>query len=221
MRTIASSVHLTPSFRPLRGLTLVTLSVLLLAGCKPKHDAVAPEPLTAAITDSLEAEAGPTRVELRDDRIVIHEKIQFDLNRATIKPASDSLLREIAALIQANPQLEQVSIEGHTCNIGSPEYNLDLSQRRATAVRKRLVREGVASSRLAARGYGLTAPLASNSDEVGRETNRRVEFRVVSQVTIARKVEVDAEGREKVIEERQDTVRDDPAPAPTYKKRKA
>ncbi|KIG17000.1 Flagellar motor rotation protein MotB [Enhygromyxa salina] len=205
----------------MRGLTLVTLSVVLLAGCKPKHDAVAPEPITAAITDSLEAEAAPPRVELRDDRIVIHEKIQFDLNRATIKPGSDSLLRELAALIQANPQVEQVSIEGHTCNLGSPEYNLDLSERRAAAVRKRLIREGVASSRLAARGYGLTTPLVPNSDELGRETNRRVEFRVVSQTTIARKVEVDAQGHEKVIEERKDTVRDDPAPAPKYKKRKA
>lgn len=220
MSTVASISLPHPTLRLLRGLTQLSLAVVLLAGCKPKEQPSNPGEVAKLTEEFIEAEA-PPRVELRDDRIVIHEKIQFDLNRATIRPESDSLVREIAALIRANPQLENISIEGHTCNIGSPEYNLDLSDRRAAAVRKRLIREGVESPRLAARGYGLTAPLVPNSDDSARETNRRVEFRVVSQTTIARKVEIDSKGHEKVIEERKETVRDDPAPAPSPKKRKA
>jgi outer membrane protein OmpA-like peptidoglycan-associated protein len=220
MRTVASILLSRTSLSPLHGFTRLTLAVVLLAGCKPKDQAANPEPIATVTNEFVEAET-PPRVELRDDRIVIHEKIQFDLNRASIRPESDSLVREIAAVIRANPQLESISIEGHTCNIGSPDYNLDLSERRAAAVRKRLIREGVESPRLAARGYGLTAPLVPNSDDAARETNRRVEFRVVSQTTLARKVEIDSKGQEKVIEERKETVRDDPAPAPSHKKRKA
>ncbi|MCA9699906.1 MAG: OmpA family protein, partial [Myxococcales bacterium] len=127
----------------MRHTTVLLLSLLVtlpaLAGCKHRDEETeAPQTQTAAVTVDAEEELAPPRVERRDDRIVIHEKIQFDLNRATIRPESDGLLRELATLIKANPQLEQISIEGHTCNIGSPEYNLDLSQRRAAAVRKRL-----------------------------------------------------------------------------------
>ncbi|NVB42911.1 OmpA family protein [Pseudenhygromyxa sp. WMMC2535] len=191
-------------------------------GCKHESESTeAPTVETAAVFEEEEA-APAARVELRDDRIVIHEKIQFDLDKATIRSESDSLLRELAALIEQNPQLEQVSIEGHTCNLGSAEYNLDLSERRAKAVRQRLVREGVAAERLSARGYGLTQPLADNDDESGRETNRRVEFRIVSQTVLAKKVEVDGKtGNERVLEEHRETVRDEPAPSPTKKKRRA
>jgi outer membrane protein OmpA-like peptidoglycan-associated protein len=201
----------------------IPLALVLFAatGCKHKEEPTETPSATAAYDGSGDdSDAKPPRVELRDDRIVIHEKIQFDLNKATIRPASDSLLREIAAVIKANPQLEQISIEGHTCNIGSAEYNLDLSDRRAASVRKRLIREGVEAARVSARGYGLLHPIAANSDDSSRELNRRVEFRVVSQTAVARKVEIDQKtGVEKVLEERSEVIRDDPAPAPKAKKK--
>lgn len=214
MGTTASPLTLLP-------LLPLCLAATLAGGCKHK-DSDTSTPATAAVepeADEPEADA-PPRVELRDDRIVIREKIQFDLNRATIRRESDSLLREIAELVRANPQLDQVSIEGHTCNLGSAEYNLDLSERRAAAVRKRLIREGVEAGRLSARGYGLSVPLVANDGDAGREANRRVEFRVVSQTTLARKVQVDPRtGRETVLEERRETVHDEPAPTP--RKRRA
>ena len=72
-----------------------------------------------------------------------------------------------------------LEISGHTDNIGTSEYNLKLSQRRASAIVDYLVGKGVDARRLKAVGYGRQQPLASNDDESeGRELNRRVEFRV-------------------------------------------
>lgn len=78
-----------------------------------------------------------------------------------------------------NPRLK-VEIAGHTDNIGTAAYNMQLSQRRAEAVKDYLVKKGIDPRRITAKGYGKTRPLASNDDEKeGRELNRRVEFRVI------------------------------------------
>jgi outer membrane protein OmpA-like peptidoglycan-associated protein len=68
-----------------------------------------------------------------------------------------------------------VSIEGHTDSIGSQSYNLDLSERRATAVRDFLMAQGVEAGRINTVGYGKAYPVASNDTEAGRQQNRRVE----------------------------------------------
>jgi outer membrane protein OmpA-like peptidoglycan-associated protein len=102
--------------------------------------------------------------------------IYFDTNQTTIKPASEAVLKEIANLLNEQPNL-QLQIVGHTDDVGTAEFNRDLSERRANAVVQALVsRHQIASSRLLASGAGLTQPVASNKTEEGRAKNRRVEL---------------------------------------------
>ena len=118
----------------------------------------------------------PGRVELTDTEIVIRDKVQFDFDEATVQAGSLPLLREVAALLIAHPELEHVEVQGHTDDQGDADYNVALSQRRVEAVREVLMDFGVAPERLEARGYGETVPLVSNDTEEGRATNRRVQF---------------------------------------------
>lgn len=127
----------------------------------------------------VKAEApAPKRVQLTDERITISEKIQFDLDRATIKPASDSLIAEVAAVIKTNPQLKKIRIEGHASKDrpGEERHDQKLSEERARAVLDALVAKGVNKDVLIAQGFGETVPIASNDTEEGREKNRRVDF---------------------------------------------
>jgi OOP family OmpA-OmpF porin len=71
-----------------------------------------------------------------------------------------------------------VLVEGHTDNVGKPKYNKKLSDKRAASVVKWLVDHGIETTRLRSAGIGMDRPLASNDDEVGRQTNRRVEFHI-------------------------------------------
>ena len=75
--------------------------------------------------------------------------------------------------------IRSVSIEGHSDNIGSEGYNLELSQCRAEAVRNFLLDNGISPERLTARGYGKAYPVATNNTEAGRQQNRRVEVVVL------------------------------------------
>ncbi|MDP3936896.1 MAG: DUF4892 domain-containing protein [Deltaproteobacteria bacterium] len=102
--------------------------------------------------------------------------IYFDTDKADIKPESKPTLDEIAKLLTSEPTLE-VMVVGHTDNVGTPEYNLGLSQKRAQAVVNALSSVyGVAPTRLSNSGAGLTSPVASNRTEEGRAKNRRVEL---------------------------------------------
>lgn len=123
----------------------------------------------------------PQRVEVEETRIRVDEKIHFAFDRAEIAPESDDLLREIAQVIDENPQITRIQIEGHTDAEGAAEYNQDLSERRANAVLERLIENGVAAERLLAVGFGLTRPIADNGTDDGRSQNRRVEFNILDQ----------------------------------------
>src|SRR5690606_27540674 len=107
------------------------------------------------------------------------EGVNFELNSATLTPGARETLREVAAALRGEPTL-RAEIAGHTDSSGADDYNLQLSQQRAEAVRDFLVSEGVEASRLTARGYGEAQPVADNSTETGRALNRRVEFRVLN-----------------------------------------
>ncbi len=101
--------------------------------------------------------------------------ILFDVNEDSLKPAAQIVLAKLAGILLLVPD-KGALIEGHTDSTGSAEYNLDLSQRRADAVRRFLQLEGIAATRMEASGYGMERPLADNADPAGRKKNRRVEI---------------------------------------------
>jgi len=133
----------------------------------------------------------PKRVEVQDDRIAIHDKILFETDKAIIRPESFGLLEEIIAVINTNPQILRISIEGHTDSTGSDQHNQQLSDARAHSVLTYLVEHGVAPERLTSKGWGEKKPIAPNTNAFGREQNRRVEFLIVEQTVVNRTYEID------------------------------
>ena len=101
--------------------------------------------------------------------------VQFEFDRYEVRPAYFADIRRVADFLAEHPDTV-AELGGHTCNIGTEEYNQGLSERRANAVRQVLIDEfGVSPSRVTARGYGESQPIASNNTQEGRERNRRVE----------------------------------------------
>jgi OOP family OmpA-OmpF porin len=138
--------------------------------------------------------AAPKLVEVTKDQIVIHDKIQFETDKAAIKPESNALLTEITKVVQENVQIKRISIEGHTDSTGGDKHNKTLSEQRAASVRDYLVQHGVAAERLSSRGFGKTKPIGDNDTAAGREANRRVEFVIVEQTPATEMVPEGATG---------------------------
>ena len=105
--------------------------------------------------------------------------IFFDTARAVLKPESEPGLQAALDLLTAYPDLV-LEVGGHTDNVGLPADNQTLSENRAASVRAWLVEHGVAAERLQARGFGEERPVATNTTEVGRAANRRVELTKIS-----------------------------------------
>ena len=101
--------------------------------------------------------------------------VLFDTGRAELNPGAARNLDRLVQFLTDHPE-RRVEIDGYTDSIGTDSYNLDLSQRRADAVRSVLVSRGIDSSRIATRGYGKDYGVASNADSGGRQLNRRVEI---------------------------------------------
>jgi len=132
-----------------------------------------PEPVPE-IEPTIEVTDGGPGVFLK----IVLRGIQFDFDKSNIKPEYMPILDQAAAILQNHPERDVV-IEGHTCWIGSDKYNMVLSLRRATAVKQYLVGNGVAPARLSVKGFGESKPVADNKSEVGRQMNRRIEFKVL------------------------------------------
>ena len=120
----------------------------------------------------------PRNAGIEADQIKITEQVKFKLNSATILKDSDGLLDSIAKLFAEHPEIQRVRIEGHTDNLGSPQANKGLSDRRAKAVVVALTRRKIDTRRLVGVGYGQERPIDSNDSEKGRANNRRVEFHI-------------------------------------------
>lgn len=108
---------------------------------------------------------------------IVLRGVNFDFDKATIRPDAARILDEAVATLKAEPDV-QVLIVGHTDSVGSEAYNLKLSQRRAQAVRDYLVKHGISAARLRVKGMGESQPVASNDTAEGRAQNRRVELLV-------------------------------------------
>ena len=109
-----------------------------------------------------------------DAKIVTHG-INFDVDKATIKPESMGTLNMIVQVLKDNPELK-FEIDGHTDNSGAASHNQTLSQQRAGAVKIQLVSMGVDAGRLTTKGFGDAKPISDNSSPEGKANNRRVEF---------------------------------------------
>lgn len=104
-------------------------------------------------------------------------KIQFELAKATLLPDSKKVLNEVADLLIQNPEL-LLDIEGHTSSEGTLKVNMELSEKRALAVKQYLVSRGVQAERLSSQGYGPSRPLNEGRTAAEKALNRRVEMKV-------------------------------------------
>ncbi len=108
--------------------------------------------------------------------ITLSGSVLFATDQATLLPTATQKLNDVAdALIKGNPDAN-ITIEGHTDSQGTLQHNMELSQRRAEAVKAQLVSRGVAADRIKTVGVGPDRPLADNKSPEGRANNRRVEI---------------------------------------------
>jgi len=110
---------------------------------------------------------------------VVLKGVEFQTASATLTEGSRPILDGVAQDLVIHP-LVQVELQGHTDSQGADAYNLDLSQRRAESVRDYLISKGVSGTRLVAKGYGETQPIADNKTAAGRAQNRRVVMKVIA-----------------------------------------
>lgn len=108
---------------------------------------------------------------------IILEDVFFEFNKHKLLTESDTALNKLHNFLKRNPDYK-IEISGHTDDVGDDEYNLALSEARAGAVVEWLEEAGIELSRMTVKGYGETMPIATNETELGRQQNRRVEFKV-------------------------------------------
>jgi len=147
----------------------------LLAGCaslppRPVPPAEPQPQLPAWYPESPWNKAGA------NDRALFHGKVVFHTARATIRPESAAVLRQLLVWLQANPDISRVRLEGHTDSRAGEEYNQGLSERRAIAVADWLVDAGLDHNRILAVAFGEARPLVPNNTSLGRQENRRTSF---------------------------------------------
>jgi outer membrane protein OmpA-like peptidoglycan-associated protein len=118
-------------------------------------------------------------VEITNNELKIKKQIHFETDSAKIMIDSTELLEQIADVLNRNPCLQQLEIQGHTDNTGSKDHNKVLSEQRAGSVREWLLSHGVEPGRLMSKGYGQEKPISPNVTPAGKERNRRVQFMIL------------------------------------------
>jgi outer membrane protein OmpA-like peptidoglycan-associated protein len=114
-------------------------------------------------------------IEVAGNEWFVRGKVLFAVNKATLNPEAQELLLRIASFLKKNTQYV-VEIQGNTDSTGPMAWNMELSKKRADAVRDFLVGNGVGADRLSTKGFGPNEPIASNDTAEGRAMNRRVDF---------------------------------------------
>ncbi|RVU00453.1 hypothetical protein EOD41_13330 [Mucilaginibacter limnophilus] len=118
------------------------------------------------------------------DKPIVIQNVLYDFDKATLRPESKTLLNGLVAIMNDNPKI-RVELAAHTDSKGSDAYNMKLSQERAKACVDYIISKGISNSRIYAKGYGETRPIAPNTlkngkdNPAGRQLNRRTEFKVV------------------------------------------
>ncbi len=115
---------------------------------------------------------------IEQNLIIRLHNIFFETNSYKLKPESFVELNKVVHFLKTNPNLE-IEVSGHTDSIGTYQYNMQLSEKRARAVADYLIKQGIDPGRLQVKGYGFTRPEASNRTEKGRRLNRRVEIKIL------------------------------------------
>ncbi|MCC6551843.1 MAG: OmpA family protein [Polyangiaceae bacterium] len=136
-------------------------------------------PAVKGVPSEEPAKHGCPLVVFTDKEIKIAQQVQFETDRALIRPESDPLLDEIARVILEHPEILKVEVQGHTDNSGSKARNKVLSKARAEAVLKALVKRKVDPKALESAGYGDTQPIADNGTPEGKAQNRRVQLKIL------------------------------------------
>lgn len=110
---------------------------------------------------------------------IILKNIFFDFDKATLRPESTNELQRLTKLLIDVPSLK-IEISGHTDSKGANDYNAKLSDNRSKAVVDYLIKAGITANRLTYKGYGEDQPISTNDTDVGRQLNRRTEFKIIS-----------------------------------------
>ncbi len=167
------------SFRSLTTLVVSTVAVVTLLGCPAKN----PEAVSSSARETLkpvsqppaQAQVAPAETSDSDATPKSFGPIYYTLDSAQLTETSLETLRRLGEYLQSHPRAS-VEIAGHTCELGTTEYNVALGQQRAEAVKKYLVALGVASNRVSTVSYGEERPADSGSGEGAFSHNRRSEF---------------------------------------------
>ena len=106
--------------------------------------------------------------------------VLFEFDKANLKPGAERSLAPVSAFLKENPN-RSITIEGYTDSVGSDTYNLELSRRRADAVKSFFIQRGISADRITSRGFGEEYPVASNDTQAGRQQNRRVQIIIATQ----------------------------------------
>jgi outer membrane protein OmpA-like peptidoglycan-associated protein len=108
------------------------------------------------------------------------DNVYFDTGKSSLKPNSNKALNDLVEVLKTKNTM-MIEIQGHTDDVGNAEANLKLSQERAEAVKKYLASKGIDETRVGAKGFGSSKPIADNSTEEGKAKNRRTSLRVMKE----------------------------------------
>ena len=121
--------------------------------------------------------APPPPVIEEEAKVIILEGVLFAFDSFALTPGAQAILDENVMILQDNPDAT-VEVGGHTCSIGTEEYNMGLSLNRAQAVADYMIGQGIEPYRMTVVGYGEDRPIADNETDEGRRLNRRVELTI-------------------------------------------